>query len=290
MNTPPAEKFFRHGENLALFRKMGDMRDHWDEQWKGSIKSSLESSRSGVLGEFEHPFITYLPKKGTTLEAGCGTGKYVCALRVRGYDMEGIDYAPETILKIKAIDPTLQVRQGDIFSIDRPDGFYSGYVSIGVLEHNFEGPMAGLHEAHRVLRVGGVAIITVPQLNSARRELWAQVEDAPGTKTADGLSFYQDYLDPAAFRAQITAVGFEILEVYPYELYGGIIRDWAVGRYLSSKGFFSWKLRKWIQYCCRRAPQALKRRHSHMLAFVCRRRLLEVEYAHGNDCALESNP
>ena len=265
------ERYFRHGDHLALFRKMGDMRDHWDDLWKGSIKSFLESSRSGVLGEFEHPFISYLPRKGTVLEAGCGTGRFVSALRARGYDVEGIDYASETIKTILEIDPTLKVRCGDIFAIVRPDGFYSGYVSIGVLEHNFDGPLAGLREAHRVLRTGGVAVITVPQLNSARRALWLRAENAPGKETLDGLSFYQDHLDPKVFEAQLRETGFEILEVYPYELFGGIIRDWSVGRYLSAREFYSWRLRRLFRGVCKRAPRAVKRRHSHMVAFVCRR-------------------
>jgi SAM-dependent methyltransferase len=273
MITPPEEKCFRHGSSLALFQKVEDMRKHWDSLWMGgSIKAFLEKGSSGRLGELEHPFIHYLPKEGVILEAGCGTGQYVAALRARGFNVEGIDYAPETIRTIKAIDPTLKVRQGDIFSIDRPDGYYSGYVSIGVLEHNFAGPMAGLGEAHRVLRAGGIAVITVPQLNSARRRLWTRLGEAPGPTTGDGLSFYQDHLDPAVFQRQLAEAGFEVLEAYPYELFGGLIRDWPIGRYLRSKEFFHWRLRKLVKRLCEKTPRGLKLRQSHMLAFVCRRK------------------
>jgi hypothetical protein len=107
---------------------MGDMCDHWDAQWKESIKYFLESSRSGALREFEHPFMSYLPKKGTTLEASCGTGRYVLPCGRVVTTWKALIMPPET-----------------------------------VLEHSFAGPMAGLREAFRVLSRGGCAIIIGPQ-------------------------------------------------------------------------------------------------------------------------------
>jgi hypothetical protein len=49
------------------------------------------------------------------------------------------------------------------------DGSLAGYLSFGVVEHFREGPFVVLTEAFRVLRPGGVAIITTPAPGYARR-------------------------------------------------------------------------------------------------------------------------
>lgn len=266
------EKYYRHGPNLALFRSMGDMQSHWDRHWmSGSIKTFLDSSRSGYLGEFEYLFKTYLPKDGKILDAGCAPGRFVAALQARGYDIEGIDYAAETVKAILGVCPDLKVRIGDIFSVDRSDCSYSGYISIGVVEHNFSGPMAALTEAHRILRPRGVAIITVPYLNVPRKRLWRRLGEAPSSQQANGLQFYQDHLDAAFFQGQLQEAGFQVDDVCPYELFGGLIRDSKLGRFLNSRHFFSWRIRHRFRTLCRNAPLSVRRRYSHMVAFICTR-------------------
>src|SRR5687767_12506805 len=95
--------FRRHGPNLALFRQVSNDQAMWEERWRDRSLTGLTlRSASGFLDEFEYPFATYLPRRGPILEAGCGTGLYVAALRARGYEIEGIDYASETIQRIQA--------------------------------------------------------------------------------------------------------------------------------------------------------------------------------------------
>ena len=47
-------------------------------------------------------------------------------------------------------------------SLPYEDSSISGYLSFGVIEHFIEGPHEALAEAFRVLRPGGIAIITTP--------------------------------------------------------------------------------------------------------------------------------
>lgn len=263
------ESFFKHGNSLALYRVIGEHQAYWDSQYQSvALQQVFLSAQTGALGEFEQPFLKYLPREGPILEAGCGTGKYVWALRARGYKIEGIDYAAETIGRIRQVDATLDVRVGDIYAIDRPDNHYAAYISIGVLEHNFNGQDAGLAEAYRVLRPGGIGLITVPYLNCPRRRVWRTVSEAVAPELPGGLCFYQDHLDIQTFKLQLEKTGFQLLEQFPYLLFGGLIRDWRLGRWLYQRNFFSWRLSQFIKKLCQLSPEVIRRDLSHMMLFV----------------------
>jgi SAM-dependent methyltransferase len=269
---PPKQEYRKHGPNLALYLEIGDLQDLWDNRWQASnLEYVFTRARLGHLGEFEYPFKRYLPKDGIILEAGCGTGRYVCALQKLGYEIEGIDYAASTISRIHEVDPTLNVRVGDINHIDCPDNHYAAYISIGVLEHNFNGICQGLSEAFRVLRPGGVSLISVPYLNWPRRRTYRDSSIAETEELLNGLRFYQDHLDVSEFVQQANEIGFTLLEQYPYLLVGGLTRDWRLGRWILSHNYFSWRLGRLFKRLCEKAPGWIRRDLSHMIMFICQK-------------------
>ncbi|MDX1436882.1 MAG: class I SAM-dependent methyltransferase [Anaerolineales bacterium] len=267
------DAYYRHGPHLALYKAIPGLQDFWEDLWlSSSIPEVLKRAGAGMLGEFEFPFTAYLPKNGLILEAGCGSGRYVKALQARGYTIEGIDYAAETIKRIQEVDPDLQVREGNILAIDRPDNTYAAYISIGVLEHNFEGPESGVQEAHRVLKPGGVALVSVPYLNWARRRVRDKASSAASETLPGGLRFYQDHIDIEHFTALFEATGFRVLNCYPYLLFGGLIRDWRLGRWLNRNSFFSWRARQLFKRMCESAPTPIRNELSHMMMVIAEKK------------------
>jgi len=264
--------YFRHGSSLALYKKIGNHENYWDDLWQStSIQDIYKRAKTGGLGEFEKPFMKYLPENGKILEAGCGTGKYVWALQARGFQIEGIDYAEETIRRIKEVDPELKVRVGDIYAIDCPDDYYFAYISIGVLEHNYDGQMAGLREAYRVLLKGGIALISVPYINWRRRKLWENSPEANDSEQSSGFRFYQDHLDVSVFSSELLNAGFQILELYPYGFIGGLERDWKLWRWLAQHNYLHWRIARLIRRFSQKAPRWIKYDLSHMMMWVCRK-------------------
>jgi SAM-dependent methyltransferase len=264
---------YRSGPNLSVHRRTGEHQQYWERRWGATnLKAMLKNARRGALGELDYPFQKYLPKDGPLLEAGCGPGRIVCALQELGYTVEGIDYAAETIARVRTFDPSLDLRVGDVFAVDRPDGYYAAYISLGVLEHHESGLETGLAEARRVLRPGGVGLVMVPYLNRPRRRLHAHAPSLDPGSTLPGFRFYQHQYDPAYIARRLEDAGFEIQETLPLQLFEGLSSDFKLGRWLNQRHFFSWRLSRSLKRMCERAPGRLKWAYSHMLLYCAHKK------------------
>lgn len=192
----------------------------WEAHWKNYLKpESYLWAEKGRLGWYEKPFTKYLPKHGRILEAGCGIGNNVLALRVRGYDCEGIECSQQTVAAIMSLRPEIPVRTGDVTHINVPDGFYKGYISLGVIEHCQEGPESFLREAYRVLSDDGMAYISVPYFHCLRR-LKGMLGFYYGHTR--GMKFYQYAFSIFEMKAILRTCGFQIIEIYCYDTWKGL--------------------------------------------------------------------
>lgn len=142
--------------------------DMWEHMWTvRTIEQELEAC------DIETPpkdlFLSYIPKEGKTLDAGCGFGKWVIYLTQRGYDIVGIDNNELAITKLKDFDESLQVELGDILHPHYPDNSFDAYISMGVVEHFEDGPVSALKEAYRVLKPNGLIFVSTPTVNVIRK-------------------------------------------------------------------------------------------------------------------------
>ena len=80
-------------------------------------------------------------------------------------------------------------------------------------EHFIEGPITVLSETHRILRRGGVAIVSTPCFNA-----WQQrhVDRVTCGGRGDDGEFYQYAFTPDGLTTVLTRLGFEIVQVRPY--------------------------------------------------------------------------
>lgn len=211
-SRPGAPKRFEDGR-LVWYDTVADEAfwlDHWrDGLVGGGMAIDPETDElSRIVADFIDP-------QGAVLEAGCGSGDYVAALRDHGWPIEGIESSAELVGLVNELRPSLPVRHGDALAIEAEDGSYDGYLSIGVVEHRADGPEPFLTEAHRVLRPGGIAVIAVPTVGPLRR-LKAGVgryRDDPG-----GRAFFQYGFRPAELEALVTEAGFLVKTTRYYGL------------------------------------------------------------------------
>lgn len=143
----------------------------WDDIWKKTSSTEYwrDALNGQLAGDYERLFLKYLPKGAKILEAGCGLGQVVLALRSRGFDCYGLDFAELVMATLNERFPDVPFHQGDIRSLPYTDAFFGSYISLGVIEHFIKGQEEMLCEAARVTKPGGYIFVSVPALNGYRK-------------------------------------------------------------------------------------------------------------------------
>jgi len=104
---------------------------------------------------------------GRLLDLGCGPAVMEEALAARGFTVRGIDMSESMIehgkarLAASGLSERCSLAVGDITRLGGADGFYDAVLGMGVLEYLPDYSPA-LQEIHRVLRSGGILVLTLP--------------------------------------------------------------------------------------------------------------------------------
>jgi len=138
-----------------------DLRIHWGS---GEISGPRHEYREALMLRLLRGD---LPAGGVILDAGCGSGTLL--FKLEGFDctVHGIEQSKEFVemlhgrIKSSGVPGKIYVRQGSVIKIPYPDKTFDAVVSGEVLEH-VENHGRAIMEFYRVLRPGGVCIISVP--------------------------------------------------------------------------------------------------------------------------------
>ena len=268
----PGTEFRLCGGRLALFRRARGARTYWKEYWLSPFASALlESAHAGALPPDFDQFLAllraYLPSESRVLDGGCGLGTVVAVLKRAGHECVGIDFVPELIEFARRASPGLDLRVGDVESLDFPDASFDCYVSLGVIEHFIEGPARAIAEGRRILREGGLAVFEVPLLNPARK---AELDRLRATPPAGGLEFHQYYFDPTDFTALLRVAGFELLATRPNSEAAVLEREHVLLSPLLRRRFPRSLHRRALRALIPLAPDAVRRRYAHTMLYACR--------------------
>lgn len=105
---------------------------------------------------------------GRILDVGCGPGKVMRVLRDRGWDVYGVDFSAVAIEHAR-VRLGLNVICGDLLQAHYKDDFFDVVMFNHSLEHMYD-PLEILRETYRILKPGGLLLVTVP--NAASFEAW----------------------------------------------------------------------------------------------------------------------
>jgi SAM-dependent methyltransferase len=216
-------------------RRYHSTRHAWEDIWdKASIEAELETAASTRAQKAIAAFRPFLPKDAPILEAGSGLSAIVITLRRMGYPVQGLDYAVNALVASKAYDQKLPLVGGDVHALPYANDSLGAYLSFGVLEHFEHGMGPALLEAYRVLRPGGILMVTVPYPNLIHRVIrWRRRAQAVSELNDD--TFYESAYTKAALVGEVERAGFGPLMIKPTS---HSFTFWGIGGPFRAPGYY----------------------------------------------------
>lgn len=231
-------------ENVPGAAASGDSRydstrHAWEDIWDGaSVEVELEAVQYERSLATMRRYLAFLNKDDLILEAGSGLSAVVITLRQQGYRVLGMDYAENALRISREYDSSLPLFAGDVHALPCADNSLGAYLSFGVLEHFEHGMAPALTEACRILKPGGVLVLTIPYPNVVNRFVaWRRRRAGQSVLTDD--DFFESTYTRERLVAEVVNAGFQPVVVEPtshsYTLWGlgGPFR--ASGYYQTSK-------------------------------------------------------
>lgn len=140
-------------------------------------------------------------KSARSLDVGCGGGRLVEAFSRAGFESSGIEPSIQTVKQAKMAGRNISAQRIEYLESQA----YHCVTAMHVLEHVVS-PLKLLEELYRVLKLGGLCIIEVPNINSkASKQLgpkWPALH--PGT--------HLFHFSPETLSGIMEKIGFEVLK------------------------------------------------------------------------------
>ncbi len=142
-----------------------DERKNRTRSFFNTIAGEWEDLKKNIFGDFDivRAILDELPAITSIADLGCGTGDLIPALRDRASCVIGVDSSPAMIelarKKLSALGDAVDLRLGELEHLPIGNGEVDAVI-INMVLHHVSQPPAALREAYRIVKRGGLCIIT----------------------------------------------------------------------------------------------------------------------------------
>ena len=221
---------------------------YWEDHWAQAAHG--DDPPPGVV---MREILAFMPDTGLVLEAGCGAGGPLMLLEATGRSVVGLDFAAGTLMSLRDRMPQARLVVGNLMTLPLAQGSFDVVISLGAIEHDQRGPDAALVEHRRVLRHGGLFLVSVPRLSwlkrwndflhltlarrsmrrSPRGRMVTRVRDTHIDERHDS-GFIQYEFRRRTFREHLQSSGFEVVATRAHLTSAGIGESSFARRWIGS--------------------------------------------------------
>ncbi|MBA4781344.1 MAG: hypothetical protein A2792_16820 [Sphingomonadales bacterium RIFCSPHIGHO2_01_FULL_65_20] len=120
-------------------------------------------ARMAAIARKHLRFVERFANGGQLLDIGCSTGLFLDEARRRGFDVAGVEFSAASA-QFARDRFHLSVTDGDIHAVDDAEGMLDIVTMFDVIEH-VRDPARDIVAAHRLLRPGGLFILSTPNID-----------------------------------------------------------------------------------------------------------------------------
>ena len=175
------------------------------DYYKDKVTKKQEDLYSSITTKRYNSLLEHLQrfrKNNAVFDIGCGIGHFLSVAKKMNWQAKGIEISPDAV-KI-CNDFNLDVTCQDFLQVDIKRDYYDIVTMFEVLEHLTQ-PKEYLLKANKILRKGGVIVITTPNFNCLTRillkERWRLIDKE-----------HLFYFTPGSFKKLIHDTNFRVLE------------------------------------------------------------------------------
>ena len=207
----------------------------WEDIWdQSSIELELEAVRYERAQEIIRAYLPLLAEEDLHLEAGSGLSAVVISLRELGFHVQGLDYAQNALRDSRRFDATLPLAAGDVHRLPYRDDCFGSYLSFGVLEHFEHGMLPALKEARRVVKPGGILVLTIPYPNVVYRAVQFK-RRLRGAGQLTNEAFYESAYTRRQLIDIVSQAGFREIRALPTS---HSFTLWGLGGWFRQPGYY----------------------------------------------------
>ena len=180
-----------------------------DQEESGWMNNYEETKRQKLI--FDNILSDYNFKDKRVFDPGCGLGFFSAICQNKGANVFAMDVGTNLIAKTREKSDSL-CAVGSVLHIPFKDNFFDLIICTEVIEHTPD-PMKSIPELHRVLKKGGLLVLTVPN------KFWKFSEIVARKLKIRPYLGFENWVGYTDLKKQVIHSGFNIEKQFGFNLF-----------------------------------------------------------------------